>query len=104
MYVASLDPEYLALAAEINTQMLNLFWDEDQGGLFFYGNDNEELFTRNKEIYDGALPSGNSVAAYNLTRLSRLMDSAELSGKADQMFEAFAGAVGSYPRDIPCIC
>lgn len=97
MYEASLDPEYLALAAEINTQMLDLFWDEDQGGLFFYGNDNEELFTRNKEIYDGALPSGNSVAAYNLTRLSRLMDSAELSGKADQMFEAFAGAVGSYP-------
>lgn len=97
MYEASLDPEYLVLAEEINRQMLDLFWDHEQGGLFFYGNDSEALFTRNKEIYDGALPSGNAVAAYNLTRLSRLLDSAELAGKADQLFEAFAGAVSSYP-------
>ncbi|WP_409346815.1 thioredoxin domain-containing protein [Paenibacillus sp. MBLB4367] len=97
LYQASFQTEFLEQAMELNGQMLELFWDEENGGLFFYGHDGEELFSRNKEIYDGAQPSGNGVAAYNLQRLSKLAYDAKLSQIAERQLEAFAGAIERYP-------
>ncbi len=97
LYEASFDPRHLRLALELNAQMLELFWDDDNGGLFFYGSDSEQLFTRNKEIYDGAMPSGNSVAALNFLKLAKLTYDARLSHIAERQMEAFAGAVERYP-------
>jgi uncharacterized protein YyaL (SSP411 family) len=64
---------------------------------YFYGNDSERLFLRNKEIYDGALPSGNSVALMNLVKLSRLTNDERLTAIVDRQIEAFSGAVAQYP-------
>lgn len=97
LYEADFDIRYLKLAVELNTQMIDLFWDDERGGLYFYGNDSEQLFSRNKEIYDGALPSGNSVAALNLLKLSKLTYDAKLSRIADTQLEAFAGSIERYP-------
>ncbi|UQZ81710.1 Cellobiose 2-epimerase [Paenibacillus konkukensis] len=97
LYEATFDLSYLKLALELNAQMLELFWDEQSGGLYFYGSDGEALFTRNKEIYDGALPSGNSVAAMNLQKLAKLTYDAKLSRIADTQLAAFAGAIEHYP-------
>lgn len=97
LYEATFEPEYIELALELNEEMLTLFWDEEQGGCFFYGNDSEQLITRMKEIYDGAQPSGNSVASNNLLKLSRITGSDELMKKAEQQLQAFAGAVTRYP-------
>lgn len=97
LYEASFELDYLQLALELNQQMLDLFWDEGNGGLYFYGHDSEELFTRNKEIYDGAQPSGNSVAAMNLLKLAKLTGDARLAQIAERQLEAFAGAVDQYP-------
>jgi uncharacterized protein len=77
--------------------MLALFGDEQQGGLFFYGKDAEELIIRPKEIYDGATPSGNSVAAYNLMRLSRLVTEEKWMQAADRQLKAFATSVAHSP-------
>jgi uncharacterized protein YyaL (SSP411 family) len=97
LYEATFEIAYLQQAIELNLQMLDLFWDDDKGGLFFYGNDSEQLFIRPKEIYDGAMPSGNSAAALNLQKLARYTFNAELSQKADEQLKAFAGAVEGYP-------
>lgn len=97
LYEASFDTGTLARAFELNRQMLDLFWDETSGGLYFYGKDGEELFVRNKEVYDGAMPSGNSVAACNLLKIARLSSDAELSRIAERQLEAFAGTVERYP-------
>src|SRR5699024_10796606 len=70
LYYTTYRFSYLQLAKELNIQMIELFWDiEKDGGLFFYGKDAEELLFRPKEIYDGATPSGNSVATMNFLRL-----------------------------------
>ncbi len=52
--------------------MLDLFWDDDEGGVFTAGRDAETLIVRNKDVYDGATPSANSVASLALARLGAL--------------------------------
>jgi uncharacterized protein YyaL (SSP411 family) len=49
--------------------MLDHFWDEKEGNLFFTSDDHEQLISRTKNLYDLATPSGNSMAASNLLRL-----------------------------------
>lgn len=97
LYEVTLRPEYLRRAIELLDQMRELFWDEEKGGFFFYGKDAEKLIARPKEIYDGVIPSGNSVAAQNLLRLARITGREDLSGMADRIFRAFAGVVEAYP-------
>ncbi|NOU89755.1 DUF255 domain-containing protein [Paenibacillus sp. LMG 31460] len=97
LYETTFELRYLREAVQLNAEMLRLFGDEEKGGLFFYGSDAEQLLTRPKEIYDGAMPSGNGAAALNLLRLSRLTYDAKLSQAAEVQLQAFAGAVASYP-------
>ncbi len=97
LYEAAFKPDYLAWALQLNGDLLRLFWDEAHGGLFLYGSDAENLITRPKETYDGALPSGNSVAALNFLRLARLTGSTELEEKARAQLEAFGGTVSEAP-------
>jgi uncharacterized protein len=77
--------------------MIALFGDPDAGGFYFYGRDAESLLVRPKEIYDGATPSGNSVATYNLLRLARFTMDEELTRAAERQMKAFAKAVDSSP-------
>jgi len=94
---SSSEIRYLEEALTMNTAILDLFWDEAAEGLFFTGPDNEALIVRTKDIQDGALPSGNSVAVLNLLRLGRMTGNIELEEKADQLARAFAGEIASYP-------
>ena len=72
LYEASFDVHYLQSALTLNDDFMAHFWDAGGGGLYFTADDAEELLLRKKEIYDGATPSGNSVAALNLLRLARM--------------------------------
>jgi len=93
LYEATFNVVYLTKALELNEKMLNLFKDEELGGLFLYGTDGEELIVRPKDIYDGAVPSGNSVATLNMLRLARLTTNGELENEAYGQFEVFASKV-----------
>ncbi len=97
LYEADLDVRWLEEALRINSAMLELFWDEERGGLFFMGTQNEALIARSKEAYDGALPSGNSVAALNLLRLGRMTGRPDLETKAEQLVRAFIESVRQAP-------
>ncbi|HHW30256.1 MAG TPA: thioredoxin domain-containing protein [Clostridiaceae bacterium] len=95
LYETTYNPFYLKKALELNDNMLSLFWDDDGGGLFLYGSDGEELIVRPKEIYDGATPSGNSVATFNFLRLARLTGRPDLEEKAQRQFRTFASYINS---------
>jgi uncharacterized protein len=97
LYEAVFDVGYLQAAVHLNQEMLELFWDERSGGCFYSAADHEQLIVRDKEIYDGAVPSGNSVAALNLLRLGRMTGNILLEERADQLLRAFSGLVGDYP-------
>jgi uncharacterized protein YyaL (SSP411 family) len=97
LYEATFYVSYLEEALALNERMIDIFWDQQGGGLYFTGKGNEPLITRSKEIYDGALPSGNSVAALNFLRLARLTGNVELEKRSEQLAGAFAAAVVDQP-------
>ncbi len=97
LYETVFHVRHLQEALKLSSMMLEHFWDNAHGGLFFTPDDGEALLVRQTEIYDGAMPSGNSVAMLNLLRLSHLTGKFELEKKAAAISEAFAGTVASQP-------
>ncbi|MDR4509666.1 MAG: thioredoxin domain-containing protein [Candidatus Brocadiaceae bacterium] len=97
LYEATFETKYLKKALELNSKMLENFWDEQGNGLFFSGRENEKLIARTKEIYDGATPSGNSVALLNILRLSRATGDQKLGEFAEQLIKTFGETINQYP-------
>jgi uncharacterized protein YyaL (SSP411 family) len=81
LYEATLEPHYLKAAVALNQAMLDHFGASD-GGFYFTRDDGERLLARQKQVYDGAVPSGNSAALLNLVRLARTMGDPELEARA----------------------
>ncbi len=97
MFEATFNNKYLEIALELNKYLLNNFWDDHIGGFYFTSESNEELLIRQKEIYDGAIPSGNSVSMLNLLRLSYITGDHLLEGKADILSRVFSEKLEASP-------
>jgi len=97
LYETTYKPVYLKHSLKLNDDLIKYFWDEKNGGLFYYGSDSEQLIARPKEVYDGATPSGNSVSTLNFLRLARLTGRSDLENKAYMQFETFGGNIKSFP-------
>ena len=97
LYEATFDPEYLKIALEMESEAKTHFWDQEKGGFFFAPGESDDLLLRKKEIYDGATPSGNSVAMLNLLRLSHLSGDSTLEERAAQLDRAFSSQVAGLP-------
>ncbi len=97
LYEATWELEYLEKAIHWNGKMVEYFVDEANGGFFYTGTENEELLTRAKNHFDGATPSGNSIAAMNLARLQRLTGQSELRQIAEKLFNCFTQPLNRNP-------
>ena len=97
LYETSFEAPYLRKAGELTQEMIAHFWDEGNGGFYFTPDDGEPLITRPKELYDGALPSGNSVALSNLLRLARSTANTDYQEKAAHLVQLFSPAVKQAP-------
>lgn len=96
-YEATLEENFLNRAKELALEACRLFWDEANGGFLFSGESNEKLIARTKETSDGAMPSGNSLMAYNLSRLSLLFDDEELDKTARRQADFMNAQAANYP-------
>ncbi len=97
LYESSYETNYLKEALRFAKQMIDCFFDREEGGFYFYGREGEKLIIRPKEVYDGAMPSGNSVAALCISRLAALSGDIELKEISDKQLEFIAASIGSYP-------
>ena len=100
LYDATADRGYLERAEAVCREAQIQFADEKEGGYFLYGTRNSGLIMRPKETYDGALPSGNSVMAYCLVRLSQLIeteDGAVNWRAAGKQLAFLSGEAAAYP-------
>ena len=98
LYETTFKIQYLEAAKRLTDEMIRLFWDKKQGGFFLTGNDAETLIIRQKKLYDGAIPSGNSIAALVLIRLSRITSAREYEDKAALLLEYFSSKINSSPN------
>jgi uncharacterized protein YyaL (SSP411 family) len=101
LYEATFDAAWLDEAKGIAARMAENFWDAESGGFYFTSHTAEKLVSRPKEIYDGAVPSGNSVAALALLRLWRMTGEGQWEEKARQTLESFSGQVSQNPTAFP---
>ncbi|HOC39702.1 MAG TPA: thioredoxin domain-containing protein, partial [Thermodesulfobacteriota bacterium] len=96
-YEATYDVHYLEEAITVTRRALDLFWDEARGGFLLSGKDNEQLIAPSRDIYDGATPSGNSVALLNLARLAGMTSDKRFEDAAQALVDSFSSDVASYP-------
>ena len=97
LYRAGLDPDHLEKALTLQEDCDRLFWDDVNGGYFFTAHTAEELIIRDKEIHDGAMPSGNSVMAHNLLALAGLTGDTAHEKRAWRLLEAFSARLAAQP-------
>jgi uncharacterized protein YyaL (SSP411 family) len=97
LYEATYEEYYLQKATVLMNKVIADFYDTDHGGFFLYGNENEQLIIKPKETYDGAIPSGNSVMAYNLMMLSQLHNDEDFRSMAQAQSEFMSSYANDYP-------
>lgn len=97
LYMATGKLQHLEFALTLQEEQEKLFTDAESGGYFLTGSDAEELLIRPREIYDGALPSGNSVSALNLLRVARLTGDNHWEKRAEEQLYAFRSNLSDHP-------
>ncbi len=97
LYQATFEDRWLQHASAIVDRMIELFRDDTNGGFFFTASNHEALISRQKDFFDNATPSGNSVAADILVRLAALLDRDDYRKTADQLLQSTLNLMKQYP-------
>ena len=101
LYEAQFDPRHLELALSITEKMQELFEDAESGAFFSSNAGDTSVILRVKEDYDGAEPSGNSVAVKNLLRLAAVTGGERFRESAERALRAFGSRLAHVPVAIP---
>lgn len=97
LFAVNSKQEYLDKAIMYTDFMLQHFWDEKEGNLFFTSDDHEKLISRTKNFYDLATPSGNSVAASDLLRLYHYSQNNSYLDRAVRIMKAGSSSAAENP-------
>lgn len=97
LYHSTLDRTYLEKAEDFCKKACERFWDDKNGGFYLSDSGSTELFMNPKETYDGAVPSGNSVMAYNFARLYLLTGKEDYREYADKQIRYMSSGAQNYP-------
>ena len=97
LYGATLEESYLTRAEQLCREVQDKFRDAENGGFYLYGTENESLILRPKEDYDGAIPSGNSLMAWNLVCLSHLIGDDAYRRQAEEQLNFLRATATQYP-------
>ena len=97
LYEATFNVTYLTEAVQLSNIMVDEFWDITNGGFFLGSESSEKLIVRAKTGYDGAMPSGNSVAAMNCSKLNRITGETKWAEITDKIFMTFSNEIQKTP-------
>jgi len=97
LFQCDFDPRWLEQAQRLTSALESLFLDEKQGGFFFTGNDHETLIMRAKTGYDGAIPSGNAMAATYLLKLAEITGNRDVEALGVDTLRAFQAQIERMP-------
>jgi uncharacterized protein YyaL (SSP411 family) len=103
LYEATLATEHLEFAIALAETMVARFYDAENGGFWQSAPGTKDLILRVKEDYDGAEPSGNSVAILALLKLGWITDGKEFTQAAEKSLRLFASRLQQVPQAVPCM-
>jgi hypothetical protein len=101
LYEATLEPKHLDFAVELAGAMLAKFYDAENGGFWQSAADSKDLILRVKDDYDGAEPSGNSVATLSLLKLGAITGRKNFTEAAEKTLRLFASRLQEFPQAMP---
>lgn len=97
LYNSTLDKVYLEKAERFCDEAVRLFEDCQRDGFYLCEASYTEIFMNPKETYDGAIPSGNSVMAYNFVRMFQLTENEKYRKLTEKQFEFLSVQAQDYP-------
>jgi uncharacterized protein YyaL (SSP411 family)/thiol-disulfide isomerase/thioredoxin len=100
LYEATGRVHWLKQACQWADTLVELFWDDADGGLFYTGHDAESLVTRSKHTLGGSEPSGNGLASLAFSRLAVLAGREDLGARADRILKSYQAIVDRAARAI----
>jgi hypothetical protein len=100
LYGATQEPGWLEWAAELTGSMVEQFLDPSGNGFYDSASDSS-LPVRMRGYYDGAEPSGNSMAAAALYRMSQLTGNDTWLEMAGRTVRSFSAIMEKYPEALP---
>ncbi len=100
LYQTTHNARWFSAARKLADQMIDLFWDEQDGGFFSTGKDHEQLIGRPKELMDNATPSGNSAAAELLLRLAAYTGEDDYRSRAETILRPLVPAMAEHPSAL----
>ncbi|MCH8272147.1 MAG: thioredoxin domain-containing protein [Candidatus Marinimicrobia bacterium] len=101
LYEASFNADWIEWADELNDLMIERFYDDKSGVFYDTPESSENLIVRMRDDYDGAEPTGNSIAVMNLLRLSQILNKGELREMADKILSYYSGILKKSPHALP---
>jgi uncharacterized protein YyaL (SSP411 family) len=97
LYETTAEPRWFSEARLLCDELLRSFHDREGGGFFQTASDGERLVLRPKELFDNAVPSGNSAAADVLVKMARLTGETEYETAAESALRLVRGAIAQAP-------
>lgn len=97
LYNSTLNSNYLEKAEQFCREAIRHFFDKKNSGFYLSKSENIELFLNPKEVYDGAIPSGNSIVAYNFVRLYQLTENEKYRELAEKQIAFLSSQASDYP-------
>jgi hypothetical protein len=97
LFETDFDPAWLAAARQLAEAMEELFLDPEDGAYFYVARDQEAVLVRSKHLTDGAVPSGNSMAARTLLRLHRFTEEGRFGERAQAILRRLIPQAQSLP-------
>ena len=100
LYEASFNPDYLQSGRNICNKMVGLFWDTEKGSFYSTPKDATDVIVRQKNLLDGAIPSGNSVALYGLIKIGQYFDDDSLVQKSNKLSLQLGEMAKKFPINL----
>lgn len=103
LYDATFESKYLELAIELNSYVIDKFYDLTNGGFFQVEAGKSDLLTRTKDIDDGAMPSANNIALLNCIKIEQITGDKNLHSIIEKTIDSYQPFAEKHPMAVPLL-
>ena len=100
LYEATLDSDYLKFGKNVCHKMINLFWDNTRGSFYATPIGSVDVIVRQKNLLDGAIPSGNSVALYGMVNIGQYFNDSSILDKSNKLSLQLGEMAKKFPINL----